>query len=376
MSKSSSSAAAPPKHREISDTLREELAGGKFKPGSRLASESQLVARFSASRPTVARALRTLQEEGLVERRAGSGTFALEPSSGSRTNKRTLALLMPDLGHTEIFQQIAGEIASLARVRDYSIVWGGSEQAKLDQDVSLQHGEELCAQFIERQVDGVFFAPYELLEGARAVNRRIAGNLHDAGITVVLVDRDFAPFPQRSALDLVGIDNFAGGYAVGEHLVKLGCERICFVKPPRAASTARARVAGMRDAMEQHGLSFNRDWIFEGDPSSAVFLRKILAEGKPDALVGANDPIAALLLQGLAKAKINVPGDIRVVGFDDCGFATLVSPPLTTIHQPCREIALACFRTMEGRFENPLLPPRNISLPAQLVIRESCGAYL
>jgi|TARA_B110000037_G_C16880573_1_gene407804 DNA-binding LacI/PurR family transcriptional regulator len=146
----------------------------------------------------------------------------------------------------------------------------------------------------------------------------------------------------------------------------------------RVAKQRRLRrlLKGMRDAMEQHGHSFNRDWIFEGDPSSAVFLRKILAEGKPDALVGANDPIAALLLQGLAKAKINVPGDIRVVGFDDCGFATLVSPPLTTIHQPCREIALACFRTMEGRFENPLLPPRNISLPAQLVIRESCGAYL
>ncbi|HTR40971.1 MAG TPA: substrate-binding domain-containing protein, partial [Pseudomonadales bacterium] len=68
--------------------------------------------------------------------------------------------------------------------------------------------------------------------------------------------------------------------------------------------------------------------------------------------------------------------DVRVVGFDDAQYATLVSPPLTTIHQPCREIALMTLRTMLERIADPAIPARNISLTPRLVVRESCGAYL
>jgi DNA-binding GntR family transcriptional regulator len=63
-----------PKHRDISRQLLAEIATGKHDPAGRLPSEAQLVKRFGVSRPTVARALRDLQSEGLIERRAGSGT--------------------------------------------------------------------------------------------------------------------------------------------------------------------------------------------------------------------------------------------------------------------------------------------------------------
>ena len=70
-----------------------------------------------------------------------------------------------------------------------------------------------------------------------------------------------------------------------------------------------------------------------------------------------------------------VPGDVRVVGFDDAGFAGLVTPPLTTVRQPCQEIAISAFRAMMDRFVDPSLPARSISLTPGLVVRESCGAY-
>jgi len=65
-----------------------------------------------------------------------------------------------------------------------------------------------------------------------------------------------------------------------------------------------------------------------------------------------------------------------VAGFDDVKYATLVSVPLTTIHQPCRDIAVMAFRTMMERLAEPTLPARSISLTPRLVVRESCGAYL
>jgi LacI family transcriptional regulator len=52
------------------------------------------------------------------------------------------------------------------------------------------------------------------------------------------------------------------------------------------------------------------------------------------------------------------------------------SPPLTTMHQPCRDIAMVAFRTMVERITDPTLPARNLMLTPSLVIRESCGAYL
>ena len=64
-----------PKHREISRYLSAAITGGKYIIGARLPSESQLVKQFKVSRPTVGRALRDLETDGLIERRAGSGTF-------------------------------------------------------------------------------------------------------------------------------------------------------------------------------------------------------------------------------------------------------------------------------------------------------------
>ena len=116
------------------------------------------------ARPTVGRALLDLQQEGLIERRAGSGTYVKGGAPAqAAASTRQLGLLIPGLDTTEIFQLICGELASLARVHEYSVLWGGSTHPRQDTDASLEHAEELCQQFIERKVSGVFFAPYELM---------------------------------------------------------------------------------------------------------------------------------------------------------------------------------------------------------------------
>lgn len=363
------------KHAELAAELRKEIAAGRYGQEGRLPSESQLVTRFGVSRPTVAQALNTLRQEGLVTRRAGSGTYVRpqEMQSGAVAT-RMLALLMPDFGHTEIFQLIAGHLASLARHHEYGLVWGGSTLPQLDADTRLEHGEELCQQFIEKRIDGVFFAPYELVEGGAAANARMVKRLRDAGIQVVLVDHDITPFPERSEFDLVGVDNTGGGYLLGRHLLKLGCARFTFVARPWSASTVDARHTGLWSAVQRHGDASCAVASERGDVSKPVFANKIMA-GRPDAIVCGNDHTAAMLIQTLGKLGVSVPGDVRVVGFDDAEFARLVAPPLTTVRQPCQEIAVSAFRSMLERLIDPSLPARRISLTPALVVRESCGAY-
>jgi LacI family transcriptional regulator len=365
------------KHKALSRRLRNEIAAGRYAAGARLPSEPQLVKQFGVSRPTVARALLDLQNEGLIERRAGSGTYvrASAPAAAA-ASARQLGLLIPGLGNTEIFELICGELASLARVHDYSLLWGGSTHPRQDTDASLEHAEELCRHFIERKVNGVFFAPYELLPEKEPANRRLAETLRQAGIPVVLLDRDLQSFPNRSDFDLVGIDNVAGGYLLAEHLIKLGCRHLYFVARPHSAPTVDARIAGVREALVRHRLETDPRWLRVGDPADAKFVRSLVAGRQADAFICANDHTATLLLRSLENARIKVPREMRVVGFDDVKYATLLSVPLTTIHQPCREIAIIAFKKMLERIADPTLPATSVALTPRLVVRESCGAYL
>lgn len=364
-----------PKHREISRLLRAEIAAGRYGADKRLPSEPQLARKFGVSRPTIARALLDLQNDGLIERRAGSGTFVRATAPAAAVT-RQLGLLIPGLETTEIFGLICGELASLARVHEYSLLWGGSTHPRLDTDASLEHAEELCQQFIERKVNGVFFAPFELLPDKDQANRRLAERLRRAGIPVVLLDRDLVPFPQRSDFDLVGIDNVAGGFLLADHLLRLGCERIRFVARPHSAPTVDARIAGAREALVRRRLEPEPDWVRLGDPADLKFVRQLAAGKLADAFICANDDTAAVLMRGLDSLGVRVPGDVRVVGVDDVKYATLLSVPLTTVHQPCRDIALIAFQAMLHRIAEPTLPARSLALSPTLVVRESCGAYL
>jgi DNA-binding LacI/PurR family transcriptional regulator len=364
-----------PKHREISRYLTAAISSGKYKAGDRLPSEAQLIAQFSVSRPTVARALLDLQVEGHIERRAGSGSYVRKGAEASLIT-RQLALLIPGLGTTEIFEIICGELASLARVGEYTVLWGGSTHPREDQDSSREHALELCGQFLARRVSGVFFAPFELLPGKEEINQRIAEQFREAGIPVILLDRDFTAYPYRSNFDLVGLDNIAAGYLLAEHLIKLGCQRLAFVAKPLSAATVDARIDGVRNALARHNIEPSGHWIHLGDPEDPKFIQSLLAGHLWDAFICANDITAAHLITAFEQKRCRVPQDVRVVGVDDAKYATLIRVPLTTVQQPCRDIAVTAFHAMIERIAEPTLPPRSLLLTPHLVVRESCGAYL
>jgi LacI family transcriptional regulator len=354
--------------------LRAEIAMGKYGAGGRLPSEAQLVKRFGVSRPTVIRALRDLQTDELIERRAGSGTFVKNPS-GKAPATNQLGLLVPSRQTTEIFDLICGELAGLARAQNYALLWGDTTLPQGNSDLSAEDTLHMCDQLIEQRVMGVFFAPFELTEDQGKVNNAIAERFRRAGIPIILLDRDVTAFPERSSFELVGIDNFAAGAQLAEHLIKLGCKRIAFVSRAHSAPTVDARVAGVREALLRHGMEQPQDWLQIGDPEDAKFVRLLTAARRWDAIVCANDVTAAQLLRSLEKHHVHVPADIRVVGFDDAKCATLGGASLTTMHQPTTDIARTAFRALLERIAEPTLPSRSLLLAARLVVRESCGTY-
>ncbi|MES2571958.1 MAG: GntR family transcriptional regulator, partial [Verrucomicrobiota bacterium] len=211
------------KHQAITSQLATEILAGKYRPTGRLPSEVQLVKRFGVSRPTIGQALRTLQSQGLIERRSGSGTYVSAGRRGAVSSSLSslpqLGMIVPNLRPTEIFAPILGELASLARGNDFDF-WPGVIASPLSEArMTVEEAEALCERFIDRGVRSVFFVPFEHQADREDANRRITERLRQGGIQVVLIDRDLGAFPNRSACDLVGIDNFAGGYLLAEHLI-------------------------------------------------------------------------------------------------------------------------------------------------------------
>ena len=355
-----------PKYRQVLDSLRKELASGRYRSGEKLPSEADLVKRFGASRITIGRAMRELQNLDLIERRAGSGTYARQ----GKTSGLTFGLLIPNLGRTEIFEPICQGMAAASQQGQHALLWGHSSESSLRGEQAL----ELCRQYIERRVAGVFFAPLEFSDEDGPINRQIAGELDQARIPIVLLDRCYLPYPQRSNHDLVGVDNRRVGHLATAHLLKLGCKRIAFLALPHSASTVEARIAGYREALYFHGVPRDPNLVQKFDPTEREVVKVFVEREQPEAFVCANDRTASSLMRTLLDLGYRIPGQIRIVGIDDLPFAGLLPVPLTTVHQPSREIGRVAMATMLDRLAHPALPTRDVLLASKIVVRDSCGA--
>jgi GntR family transcriptional regulator of arabinose operon len=323
---------------------------------------------FGTSRITVGRAVRDLQDQGLVERRAGSGTYV----RGNARGGMTFALLIPALGQTEIFEPICQGMADSVEGGEHALLWCNVNPVD-ETRTRQEHALQLCEQYIKRKVSGVFFAPFESLGADDPTNSRIVEALDKARIPVVLLDRDFAPYPKRSAHDLVGIDNRRTGFLATEHLFQLGHRRVAFVSYPRTAATVQERIAGYREAHFVHDVAFDPALVHRLEADDAESVRRFVTDHRPDAFVCANDRTAGRLMQSLIAIGMRIPADVSIVGIDDIHYASLLPVPLTTIRQPCQEIGMAAMSTMLERVRRPSMPTRDILLECTLVERQSCA---
>jgi GntR family transcriptional regulator of arabinose operon len=226
------------------------------------------------------------------------------------------------------------------------------------------------------RVSGVFFAPLEYETEAEKMNRRILSAFEDARIPIVLLDRRASKTLGRKRPDLVGINNRQAAYTAAEHLISLGCRRIAFLSYHGSASTINERSAGYSEALADHGLKPAVESVSDGANQEPVRWTGKDKLESIEAFVCVNDRIAGQLMHLFLTRNIRVPDDVRIVGIDDVSYASLLPVPLTTIRQPTHEIGEAGLRAMLDRIHMPHMPPREILLDGELIVRRSCGASL
>ena len=176
----------------------------------------------------------------------------------------------------------------------------------------------------------------------------------------------------RSAVLAVGIDERAGGRAVGRHLTSLGHRRIGFIKGPSDHRAAALRYDGFLDALHEVGID-GEPWTASGDftfKSGVEAADELLRNAAGvTALACANDDMAAGALLALHRAGLDIPTAMSVTGFDDTPMSEIVWPPLTTIRQPIKGLTERAVHLLVENQSNGAI--RYDVLPFELIVRES-----
>lgn len=190
-----------------------------------------------------------------------------------------------------------------------------------------------------------------------------------AGVRVVAVS---AGENARVAVSAVGIDERAGGHAIGKHLASLGHRCVGFIKGPSDHRAATLRYDGFVDALREAAIdsepwTANGDFTFRSGVDAAEHLLRDSAG--LTALACANDDMAAGAMLALHRAGLEIPTDISVTGFDDTPMSEIVWPPLTTIRQPIKEFTeRAVHMLVENHSDSSV---HFDFLPYALIVRQS-----
>lgn len=354
------------KHSSLLETLRHEILGGKYNSTCSFPSVSALSKRFDAKRSTVYWVVKELERQGLLLAKQGRGSVV------ARSGKaRMIGLILPGLAYSEFFQPVASSLIKEAREREYTLLFG--DVFSTDRAERFAEAKELAAGFIRKKIAGLIYQPLEYFSDAGEANRRILSVFDRAKIPVVLLDSDIVPPPERSAYDLISINNVDAGEQIALHLKKCGAENICFLMRPNWVPNVRNRYRGFKLAKISGGVSDCRDDdILLAEPDDMDAVRKCMKRRRhPDAFICENDTTAAVLRNTLASLGFSVPEDVLLAGFDDLKVAQAATPQLTTIHQPCEELARVAFERLLERIANPLLPRQDIFVESSLVVRGS-----
>lgn len=356
------------KYRQVYETLRSSILSGKYPADRPMPSLRSLVRKHGFSTITIRRAFDELERQGLIARRRGSGTFVSKSGSA-----RKIGLIVPGMAYSEFFPPIVSEISRLSQKEDYNLLFGDIVSKSPERRVLA--AKKMTREFVEQGVAGVLYQPLELVENVEDVNCEILSAFDRAGVPVVILDNDFMSHPRQEgqAYDVVGIDNVAAGALVAEHLVGLGVRRIAFQKRPKCSSSVNERWRGVASAFLLGAPSL-RTSVLVAEPDDETAVRRHLRRFRPEAFVCGNDAAAVALKQSLERVGKRVPEDVLLAGFDDVQFAKIVSPQLTTVHQPCEKIAETAFYRLLARIANPSLTPVRIALPVSLVVRGSTMA--
>ncbi len=352
-----------PKYEAVAERLRTQIESHELRPGDRLPTYAELRAQFGATATTVERIYGLLEQEGLVERQPRRGLFVAE-------RKRVLT----------------GNIGLV-----------GSPLFQNQQDsfyININHGvQSAVSQYGRRlllttnyDVDRPLF---EMVDGLLLSGHSVETNQHILQEAPAHLGR-VSMFTSMPGMTCVVADEYRGGKLAVEHLINNGHRRIACLMSQAAESLGHVgRLTGYYNAMQEAGIAIDSRWkrVIPSDGLNPQFnhlswgrqqMQDWLDQGWRElgctALVVQNDKMAIGVMQVLNEAKINVPHEVSVIGFDGTELCEHVVPKLTSIRLPLFEVGVKATDLLIQQIEGGKQEEQVVVLPATLRVGDSVAA--
>lgn len=281
-----------------------------------------------------------------------------------RSESRVLLILAPNFSNP-YYSQIFSGIGDEAKNCGYSVLI-----CKTGNDVQEQ------------------ISTLQMLQNNRADGAILLANTDDnkwlnelAGNYPIVQCSEYA---EHIDLPHVSIDNYQAAYDTIQYLIGLGHRRIGMITNNNGYLSTRLRYEGYCDALKHNGIEPDQSYVAyaSGDysMSSGYSAAKAILSlpNRPTAVFCISDIFALGAISAAEDMQISVPGDFSVVGFDDCDYATIVHPHLTTVAQPCYELGQKSMQIMNDIIHNGSNNASNNSLflPYRIVERESTAPMI
>lgn len=271
-----------------------------------------------------------------------------------RTNRsQSIGVIVPDITN-EFFAKIVRSIENSILPYNYSVfICDSHEDARLEN----QH----LANLIAKNVDGVIY-----ISGKSDV----AAQDEENDLPVVYIDR----MPEH-AYATVQSDNEYGGYLATEELLRKGCKRIVLLSDMRPLSSVSQRTMGYVKAHGKYGVKIIDDLKADGGASYHIAKQKtaeLVEKGVAfDGIFATNDMMALGALHALLEHKIEVPGQVKLVGFDDISLSGFCEVPITTITQNTERIGERAVKVLMKLMLSEANDAQHYVVPVSLNVRKS-----
>lgn len=229
--------------------------------------------------------------------------------------------------------------------------------------------DECIALLVDRGVRGIVFVSG--LHADTTASHEHYTALTNMGIVVTFVN-GFAPEVDASCF---ASDDMAAINQSMNHLRQLGHTRVALLVGPRRFVPVQRKIAAFCASIADHVSSpdahvYESLFTIEGGHNAAL---RAIADGHT-ALVCASDMMALGAVRGARSLGLSVPGDVSVMGYDDCSLAVFFDPALTTVRQPVGSIVSLAVSTLTHEIEGVPGPREEFLFRPEVVVRQSTGA--
>ncbi|MGY8919671.1 MAG: LacI family DNA-binding transcriptional regulator [Flavobacteriales bacterium] len=335
----------------------------------------QIANEIGVSISTVSKALRNSVEIGAETKlkiQAYAKLYNYRPNNIALSLKnrktKTIGVIIPEIVH-HFFSKVIKGIEQVANKRGYNVIIGLSNESFDKEVINMQ----LLA---NGSIDGFILSISKetlLKQDYHHFTESI-----DQGMPIVMFDR----VVNDIKCDKVVVDDYEGSRKAVELLISKGCKNIALITTKDYVSVGRLRTKGYLEALDLNKIVANSEFILKVDDNDVSDdhleslesdIEKLLKQNKVDGIFAVNEIYAITAMKVARKLKLNIPENIKIIGFTDGVLSKHASPSLTTVSQHAKKMGEISAKLIIDKLESKETHENNelIIIPTEIIERES-----